>query len=979
MSARGDSAIATMGLELVVAQMPAAVVVVEAPSGRILHANARANDMTERQLRRPLPPELTSDWEIFHLDGRPYGMEEWPLVRSITSGEHVVDEEYFNNLPDGGRMVVRCSSNPVYDDADNIVAGVLVMSDVTEQKERDERLGYLAGLLSNTEDAIVALDAEWYVTVWNRGAERMYGWTAAEVVGRHTLEVARLEMSDEDRAEVRRTVAERGRWRGEVVAYRKDGSAVCIELITVALRGERGELTGFLGIHRDVDERKRAEERLRDAKRQMETILESISDSFFALDREWRYTYVNERALNGVRSVRGPEVTASDILGRSCWELYPEWVGSVFDLELRRVLEEQRIVEFEALSPPTNSWFEVRAYPSKDGLAVFSRDISERKWALEEMARRAEQQALVADLGQRALASDDLQSLLDDAVRLVAATLGVELTKVAELTADGEELLMRAGLGWRKGMVGSEAEPVGDGSQAGYAIARGEAVVTEDLAAEERFDLSPVVREHRAASAASVVIDSRDGPFGVLGALSTRRRAFSPSDVSFMQAVANVIATAVERLRAEERLTEVREVERRRIARDLHDEALQDLTYALAIAGGGAPAGGGTTSDELRAALKRIGEHLRGAIYDLRLGGQEYAPFPELLDSLVDVHRAMAAGCDIDLDMGDGVPRGPLGATGVEVLRILGEALTNTRTHARARHVRVGVWVTGATLRAEVSDDGEGFDPASRSHSTNGHGLGGMRERADRLRGRLEILSEPTAGTTVRLDVPLDTAGTKATEQVRVLLVEDHIAVREAIAAAFERNADFSVVGQAASLAEARGMLEGVDVAVLDLGLPDGSGADLIAELHEVDPRAQALVLSATLDRADVARAVEGGAAGALDKTARLDEVVDAVRRLRAGETLLPLDEVVELLRFAGREREQKRADREAIARLTPRERELLQALADGLDSQRIADRLQISVRTERNHVASILAKLEVHSRLQALVLALRYEIVEIR
>jgi DNA-binding NarL/FixJ family response regulator len=212
---------------------------------------------------------------------------------------------------------------------------------------------------------------------------------------------------------------------------------------------------------------------------------------------------------------------------------------------------------------------------------------------------------------------------------------------------------------------------------------------------------------------------------------------------------------------------------------------------------------------------------------------------------------------------------------------------------------------------------------------------------------------------------------------VRVLLVEDHTAVRQAIAAMFEREPDFDVVGQAGSLAGARRLLREVDVAVVDLGLPDGYGGDLIKELSDVNPRAQALVLSASLDRAETARAVQYGAAGTLDKTARLAEVVNAVRRLRAGETLLPLEEVVELLRFADHQREQEHKDRYAIERLTPREHEVLQALADGLDSQAIADRLHISIRTERNHVASILAKLGVHSRLQALVFVMRYGVVD--
>jgi DNA-binding NarL/FixJ family response regulator len=105
---------------------------------------------------------------------------------------------------------------------------------------------------------------------------------------------------------------------------------------------------------------------------------------------------------------------------------------------------------------------------------------------------------------------------------------------------------------------------------------------------------------------------------------------------------------------------------------------------------------------------------------------------------------------------------------------------------------------------------------------------------------------------------------------------------------------------------------------------------------------------------------------------------VDAVRRLRAGETLLPLDEIVELLRFAGRQQQQEHQDRDAIARLTPREREVLQALGNGLDSEQIAARLHISIRTERNHVGSVLTKLGVHSQLQAVLLAGRYGVIEL-
>jgi DNA-binding NarL/FixJ family response regulator len=217
---------------------------------------------------------------------------------------------------------------------------------------------------------------------------------------------------------------------------------------------------------------------------------------------------------------------------------------------------------------------------------------------------------------------------------------------------------------------------------------------------------------------------------------------------------------------------------------------------------------------------------------------------------------------------------------------------------------------------------------------------------------------------------------------VRVLLIDDHATIREALASAFEQEVGFEVVGQAGSLAQARRMLEEAeqqaDVALIDLGLPDGDGSDFIPELREASAQTQALVLSASLDRTELARAVEKGAAGFIHKSAHLDEVIEAVRRLRAGQLLMPLEEVVELLRFAARTREQEHEAHQAIEKLTPREREVLQALAEGLDSQGVAERLHLSLSTVRNHMSSILTKLEVHSQLQALAFAVRHGVIEI-
>jgi DNA-binding NarL/FixJ family response regulator len=219
-------------------------------------------------------------------------------------------------------------------------------------------------------------------------------------------------------------------------------------------------------------------------------------------------------------------------------------------------------------------------------------------------------------------------------------------------------------------------------------------------------------------------------------------------------------------------------------------------------------------------------------------------------------------------------------------------------------------------------------------------------------------------------------------EEIRVMVLDDHDTFRDPLAFMLEREPDLTVVASPGSLSEATAALENaglaVDVALVDLNLPDGSCADLIKELRDSRPRSVALVLSATADRKHLATAIEAGAARVMHKSAPVGDLVEAVRRLAAGEQLLSQEEVIEALRFLTRQRESNREAQLASSRLTPREREVLQALAEGSSDKEIARRLHVGEGTVHSHVTNILSKLEVSSRLQALVFAVRHGVVTI-
>jgi PAS domain S-box-containing protein len=115
------------------------------------------------------------------------------------------------------------------------------------------------------------------------------------------------------------------------------------------------------------------------------SILESITDELYAVDREWRFTYINERAMHRAREAQGEELTREDLLGKNMWELFPNAVGTTVYQELHRALRDQKTVEYVSYFTVTDRWIEVHAYPSEEGLSFYSRDITERKRAEEKL------------------------------------------------------------------------------------------------------------------------------------------------------------------------------------------------------------------------------------------------------------------------------------------------------------------------------------------------------------------------------------------------------------------------------------------------------------------------------------------------------------------------------------------------------------------------------------------------------------------
>lgn len=163
------------------------------------------------------------------------------------------------------------------------------------------------------------------------------------------------------------------------------------------------------------------------------------------------------------------------------------------------------------------------------------------------LEQRLHQQELVAQLGQQALADSETQSLFERAVREVAEALDIEYCKVLEYQPESDALLLRAGVGWQDGLVGTATVGAELDSQAGYTLQSADPVVVDDLRAEDRFSGPPLLHEHNVVSGVSVIIGTPENPWGVLGAHTTANRQFTDDDVQFVQSVANILAHTIRR------------------------------------------------------------------------------------------------------------------------------------------------------------------------------------------------------------------------------------------------------------------------------------------------------------------------------------------------------------------------------------------------------------------------------------------------
>ncbi|MCX6360173.1 MAG: response regulator [Armatimonadetes bacterium] len=411
-------------------------------------------------------------------------------------------------------------------------------------------------------DAVISTDADGRIDLINPVAEAMTGWSVDEARGRPLQDVFRV-VNEVTRVPVVDPVTIVLRENAVVglanhsVLIARDGTERPIADSGAPTHGSDGQITGVVLVFRDQSVERTASEALYRSNAHLHRA-QSIgsvgswtwhteadrlewSDQMyrlFGIDREGfdgnlatviaQAIHPDDRAI--VEEANRSVVDAA--VPRAC-----EYRIVLPDGTVRTVWAEAEALELDAAGKPVR-------------LTGIVQDITARKLADAALAARSQQQSALADISRAALLCADIQGVLDMAVTRVASVLGVEMAKVLEMQADGAALLLRAGVGWHDGLVGSVAIGVGEESQAAFTLAGCEPVVVTDLATETRFRGPDLLLDHHVVSGVSVVVGSDDTPYGVLGAHTTQRRAFTSDDVGFVQTVANILGEAFSSARA---------------------------------------------------------------------------------------------------------------------------------------------------------------------------------------------------------------------------------------------------------------------------------------------------------------------------------------------------------------------------------------------------------------------------------------------
>jgi PAS domain S-box-containing protein len=738
-------------LQLVVDTIPTLVSRTE-PDGSVAFINQRWQEYLG------LPLEAVKGWAwaaVVHPDDQERFLDHWRAA--LSSGEPLELEARLRRS-DGEYRWLWNRAVPLRDPQGKIVDWYSASTDIEDVKRAEGVLREQARLLDLTHDTVFVRDMRDVITYWNRGAEALYGWRRDEAVGQISHQLTRTIFPaplDEINAELLRT----GRWEGELVHARRDGTRVVVASRWSLQRDELGRPAAILETNNDVTERKRAEAELRDSERRYRHIFQAAGVSIWEEDFAAVKAALDDLEAQGISDFRQYLATHPDFVLQAIAMVKLIDVNDTTVTLLEAQSKAELLVSLHRIFlPETLEVFTGELIAIAEGRSSF-----EAETVLQTMAGNRIDVLLTIAFPADSTLDSVLVSIMDITER---KRLENELRRSQAYLIAAQEV----------GNTGSWARRISTGevywSEEVFRIfgldprttAASRELATrlhpEDREAAART-IDDAVREKRAYEM-DVRVVRPDGSIRhvhVRGQPVLDQTGATDEFIGVVMDITNRKRTERALRRARERALEARFAavleERTRLARDIHDTLLQGFTgIALKLVAASnrvtEPVESVVALRDLVGLAQQTLMDARRAVWDLRSPTLGAGDFPAALRTAAeDCVRGTTLELEYDVS---GPPRPVDPEIQAVVVRVAQEAIANVVKHATARTVRVRLSFEARRVRLSVIDDGRGFAVASDFQAYGGHwGLLGMRERASQVHGKLTLRSTPGHGTEVVL------------------------------------------------------------------------------------------------------------------------------------------------------------------------------------------------------------------------------------
>ena len=684
------------------------------------------------------------------------------LIKRLERDGFVLDFETRMHRPDGSEFWFSRVVHAVREDDDSVVLWETIGRDSTEDHEAMQRLreseAYLTALIETGPDAVIRMDESGQVTGWNSAARDIFGWTRNEALGRCVCETI---IPPELRGEHEHGLAcfhrdgsseVSGRPWATMQCVRKNGEVFPVEL-AVSPPIQLGQAKRFVAFARDISEREQAEADLSKSEGRLRSLLIGAPVAITSLDLDGRVTF----ASGSVFTEFG--IDPANLVGLLVSEAFATRPDILELWEIAREKHLQRDVEFAGRT------LHLRGGPYRmasdgriAGVRVVGFDNTERSAAERDLSKRVAQQKFLLELSQAGLEGSETADFLAQAVELVARGTETEFGTILELHGAANQMVRTAAYGLTDEMR-SESRAI-DSAFMVNALQPETPVIAIDFTAPMSPPRAAWMIEVGVVATMAVGIAGPAGPLGVLSVHSSVPREFGPDDLQFMQLASTIISVAVERKRAEHQrrmllgsLVTAQEAERKTIAEDIHDDAVQVMTAAnmrlelfrMVL-----------TDPVQVAAAQKLQETVSLAIGRLRHLLFELIP-PDLdRHGLAAAFRShMKQGDDsFRWDLTTELEHEPAPEVRILLFRIFQEALVNVRKHASANLLSISLQSLDGGVLMRVADDGVGFVNSATEPIAGHLGLASMRERAEIAGGWWRLTSELGTGTEVSTWVP---------------------------------------------------------------------------------------------------------------------------------------------------------------------------------------------------------------------------------